>query len=94
MTELIEEKTTRNVNSLSQIEKDRLRGAISEMNDSMIRASAERDLQKEIKDNVCKELGLDKKIVGRMAKVYYNSNFASEVEQDQLFQDFYSVVLK
>lgn len=88
------EKATRSVNSLSQSDKDRLKGAISELNDSMIRTAAERDLQKEIRDSVCEELGLDKKIVGRMAKVYYNSNFANEIEQDQAFQDFYSVVLK
>lgn len=81
-----------NVNSLSQLDKDRLRNAIREMNDSMTRAAAESDLQKDIL-KICDDLGVDKKIVRRMAKVYFKANFNAEVEDNRTFEDFYSVVI-
>jgi hypothetical protein len=82
-----------NVNSLSQIDKDRLRNAIREMNDSMTRAAAESDLLKDILSKICDDLGVDKKIVRRMAKVYFKANFNAEVEDNRTFEDFYSVVI-
>lgn len=82
-----------NVNSLSQNDKERLKNAIKEMNDSMTRAAAESDLQKEIITKICDELGVDKKIVRRMAKVYFKANFNAEVEENRTFEDFYSVVI-
>lgn len=82
-----------NVNSLSQNDKDKLRKAIREMNDSMTRVASETELQKEILDKVCTELGLDKSVVKRMAKVFYKSSFTTEVEKDNTFRDFYSIVL-
>ena len=82
-----------NVKSLSQIDKDRLRNAIREMNDSMTRAAAESDLLKDILSKICDDLGVDKKIVRRMAKVYFKANFNAEVEDNRTFEDFYSVVI-
>jgi hypothetical protein len=81
------------VNSLSQIDKDRLKGVIREMNDSMTRVAAERELQKEIVDKICDDLGLDKKLVKRMAKVYFKANFNTEIEENKTFEDFYTIVM-
>lgn len=81
------------VNSLSQIDKDKLKGAIREMNDSMTRVAAERELQKEIVTKICDELGLDKKLVKRMAKVYFKANFNDEMEENKTFEDFYTIVM-
>jgi ABC-type microcin C transport system permease subunit YejB len=81
------------VNSLSQIDKDKLKGAIREMNDSMTRVAAERELQKEIVTKICDELGLDKKLVKRMAKVYFKANFNDEIEENKTFEDFYTIVM-
>lgn len=82
-----------NVNSLSAVDKDKLKGYIQEMNDSLTRISAERDLQKEILDKAFEEIGLDKKLVRRMSKVYYKSNFSEEVENDNTFQEFYEMII-
>lgn len=82
-----------NVNSLSSTDKQKLKNAISEMNDSMTRAAAERELQKEILTKIVDELGLDKKLVRRMAKAYFKSNFTDEVEDNRAFEEFYDVVL-
>jgi hypothetical protein len=81
------------VNSLSQIDKDRLRNAVKEINDSMTRAAAEKDFQKETIDNICDALGLEKKIIRRMAKAYFKSNFNDEQEEFKMFEDFYTIVM-
>jgi len=81
------------VNSLSQADKDKLKGVINELNDSMTRVAAEKEFQKEAITKICDELGLDKKLIRRMAKTYYKANFNDEVEENNTFEDFYTVVM-
>ena len=81
------------VNSLSQIDKDKLKGTIKELNDSMTRVAAEKEFQKEAITKICDELGLDKKLVRRMAKVYFRANFNDEMEENKTFEDFYTIIL-
>jgi hypothetical protein len=82
------------VNSLSTTDKQKLRNAIQEINNSMTRVAAERDLQKEITNKLAEELSLDKKLIRRMAKVYFKSNSTTEVEENNMFEEFYEGVLK
>ena len=56
------------IESLSPEDRKVLRKAIMELNDSMTRAGAERDLQKEIIVEANGKLGVDKKIIRRMAR--------------------------
>lgn len=79
--------------NLTTENKNKLRKAITEMSDSLIRISAERDLQKEIIKTVSEELGIEKKIIRRMAKVYFNNNFTQEVEIDEEFEETYRTVV-
>lgn len=81
------------VNSLSQTDKDKLKGVIKELNDSMTRVAAEKDFQKEAITKVCEELGLDKKLIRRMAKTYFKANFNDEVEENNTFEDFYTTIM-
>lgn len=80
--------------NLTTENKEKLRKAIRELNDSMVRTAAERDLQKEIIKDASENLGIDKKIIRRMAKVYYNANFANEVEENRTFEETYGEVLR
>jgi DNA-directed RNA polymerase subunit N (RpoN/RPB10) len=64
-----------------------------EINDSMLRVSSERDLQKEALDSITDKLGVDKKIVRRMARTYYKANFNAEVEDNNTFEEFYQTVI-
>lgn len=82
------------VNSLSTEDKKKLRGAINELNDSMTRTAAERDLQKETINKVFEDLGVDKKVIRRMAKAYYKANFNEEIEENKNFEEMYDVVMK
>lgn len=87
------QRTFVSINSLSSHDRQVLRGAILELNDSMTRVSSERDLQKDIIDKLTDKLGIDKKIVRRMAKTYYKANYSSEVEDNKAFEEFYETVI-
>ena len=82
------------INSLSIEDKKKLKNTILELNDSMTRVAAERELQKQAIDNIFDQLGVEKKIVRRMAKVYYKANYNSETEEENMFRDFYEGVIK
>lgn len=77
------------MSNLTTQNKDKLRKAVIEISDSLTRIAAERDLQKEIIKKTSEELSIDKKIIRRMAKVYFNANFTQEVELDEEFEETY-----
>lgn len=82
------------INSLSETQKKELKEAIQSLNDSLTRVAAERDYQKEAINNISDKTGVDKKIIRRMAKVYYKSNYAEEQEENRNFEEFYDGVMK
>ena len=87
-------KPQASLESLAETDKKRVRDAVLEMNDSMTRSMAERDLQKEITDKMTEEIGIDKKLFKRMAKVYFKANYAEEVEAHKEFENFYDGIMK
>lgn len=82
------------INSLSETQKKELKEAVQQLNDSMTRAAAERDYQKETIGNISDKTGVDKKIVRRMAKVYFKANYSQEQEENRNFEEFYDGVMK
>lgn len=82
------------INSLSNEEKKKVKNVIYALNDSLTRVAAERELQKEAINELFEELGIDKKIVRRMAKVFYKANYNTELEEHNSFQEFYDGILK
>jgi hypothetical protein len=85
---------TTSVEALSSEDRKVLRKAIMEMNDSMTRVGAERDLQKEIINETFDKLGVDKKMIRRLARVYFKANFNDEVEENNQFESFYDEVIR
>jgi ABC-type microcin C transport system permease subunit YejB len=83
-----------NISSLNDMERKKLKKAIMEMNDSMTRVSAERDLQKEVINTLNDELGVDKKLIRRLAKAYFKANFGQEVEENKAFEESYDLIIK
>ncbi|CAB4170634.1 hypothetical protein UFOVP908_105 [uncultured Caudovirales phage] len=81
-------------NSLSNEEKKKLKNVIYAINDSLTRVASERDLQKEAITEICDELGVDKKLVRKMAKAYFMANYNTIVEEEKNFQDFYDSIIK
>ena len=84
----------RSVQGLNDEERKQLRKAVIEMNDSMTRAAAERELQKETVDETCSKLGVDKKMFRRMARAYFKANFKDEVQENTDFEQFYTTVME
>lgn len=82
------------INSLSDAQRKELKEAIVQMNDSMTRVAAERDYQKETINSITDKTGVDKKIIRRMAKVYFKANYAQEQEDNRSFEEFYDGVMK
>jgi hypothetical protein len=82
------------INSLTETQKAELKNAIRELNDSMTRVASERDFQKETLNTISDKTGVDKKIVRRMAKVYFKSNYSEEQEENRQFEEFYDGVMK
>ena len=82
------------INSLNESQKTELKNAIREINDSMTRTASERDFQKETLTSISDKTGIDKKIIRRMAKVYFRSNYAEEQEENRQFEEFYDGVMK
>lgn len=70
-------------------DRKRIRAALQEMSDSMTRVDAERDLMKQIINNVHEEFELSKKTFRRMAKVYHRQNFSKEVAEHEEFEIMY-----
>ena len=67
-------------------EKDRkvIQGALREMSDSMTRASAEKDLQKD---------GVPKAQFNKLAKIYHASNLMEEAAKNEEFMEFAEAVM-
>ena len=82
------------INSLTESQKKELKEAIQQLNDSMTRVAAERDFQKDSVNSISDKTGVDKKIIRRMAKVYFKSNYAEEQEENRQFEEFYDGVMK
>lgn len=85
---------TVNANSLSVEDRKKIKHVIQLLNDSMTRVAAERDLQKDEIDALYQTLGVDKKLIKRMAKAYFKSNYSEEAEANSAFEDFYTLVVK
>lgn len=83
---------TRSVSSLTPEEKDKLRRLISELNDSMTRIASERQLIKDAIDGFHDQVAVDKKLVRKLAKVYYNANFDDEIDENQTFESLYTTL--
>jgi len=73
-------------------DKVKLIGALKDMSVSRARMDAERDLQKNIKNDVCKDLDLNKKVFSKLAKTYHKQNFSEEVQLHQEFETLYESV--
>ena len=84
----------RSVQGLTDEDRKILRKAVMEMNDSMTRVGAERELQKETTNEVADKLGIDKKLFRRMSRAYFKANFKEEVQENTDFEEFYTTIME
>ena len=81
------------VNSLTEQDRQKLKNAIKEMDASMTRVSGEREYQKTVINDLHDALGLDKKLIRRLAKTHFKANFKDEQDENSQFEEIYSEVI-
>lgn len=78
--------------TLSTIQIKAIKGLCQEMSDSMFRASAERDLQKEAIKAISKEHELAPQVLKKMSRVYHKSAYSELVAESDELQSAYTQV--
>ena len=73
----------------------KIRNAIEEISNSMVRTDAERDLVKEIINKINDEEGMDKRVLRKMARAYHKQNLHDETALNDEFEvAFTNIMLK
>ena len=78
--------------NLTPNDKLKLEGSLKDMSASLARVAAEKDLQKNMINDICDELQLNKKVFRKLAKVYYKQNLDDEVATHHEFEKLYETV--
>lgn len=78
--------------TLTPEDQKKLKKALDEINDSMTRKAAESDLIKDIVGKLSDELGLNKRLIRRLAKTHYKRDFDMEVAENKDFEQVYEYV--
>jgi hypothetical protein len=83
------------VNQISNpADREKLLKVIREVSDSMARAQGEKEYIREAIADISKQLQLPKKIVAKMAKVYFKHNYDEEVAVQDQFETLYETIVK
>lgn len=72
--------------------KDAIRNAIKELDASMIRVKAERDLQKDILQNIQDKVDVPKKYIKKMATIYHKQNLQEVKAENDDLETLYEAV--
>lgn len=72
--------------NMNPVDKKKLENALKDFSASMTRTEAERDLQKNIKDDICEELQLNKKVFMKLARTYHKDNYTEEMQLHDEFE--------
>lgn len=86
-------KNETKLSSLNDEEIKTLKKAVLELNDSLLRVSGEKELQKDIIDKLNDELGVKKSLIRKIAVTYFNASFQNELEKNKEFEDGYEQVI-
>lgn len=75
-------------------DKQKVLDAMKICSDSMLRIDSEKSLIGETLKKLSKEVGVSKKVLSKMVKVYYKKNYDEEVAQQEQFEKLYTTVVK
>lgn len=77
---------------LLEEDKKKIKNAVQEASNSLLRIDAERDLIKNIIVDLFDAYKVPKKTLKKMIKVYHKNNFHEEVAEADEFEDLYQKV--
>ena len=69
-----------------------IRGVVDELINSLVRESSEKELRKEILDEVKEKYGLDKKIIAKIAKDRFKDTHGKTVGEHEDYQAMYETL--
>ena len=72
----------------------RIKDAVTEASNCLVRIDGERDELKTIADVMAEELDVPKAVFNKMVKVYHKASFDAEVAKNEDFQAFYETIMK
>jgi hypothetical protein len=75
-------------------DRKKIKDAVEEMSNSMVRVSAERDFQKDVCDRIKDEVGLAPKYLKKLATVYHKQTFVNVQEENESFETLYEEIVK
>lgn len=78
----------------NQKDLDRIKAAVKEANDSLIRIQSERDEIKAIAEVMQEELNIPKKFFNKMVRVYNKASFDKEIKEIEEFEALYETIMK
>tara|TARA_R110000782_G_scaffold174544_1_gene265741 strand:+ start:503 stop:748 length:246 start_codon:yes stop_codon:yes gene_type:complete len=73
-------------------DRDRLINGIKELSDSMARVAAEKDLQKNIVEDVADDTEVDKKYIRKLATIYHKQTFVKVQEETDEIVSLYDIL--
>ena len=80
-------------NVTNPADKKKIKDALFEISGSLTRIEAERELIKDIINDLADNFEMNKKTVRKIAKAYHKQNFTQEVADSEEFQELYQSIL-
>jgi nitrate reductase NapAB chaperone NapD len=72
----------------------RIKDAVKQFSDCLVRVEGERDEMKAIADMIQEDLEIPKKVFVRLAKVFHKQSYDKEVQEKTDFEEFYEKIMK
>jgi hypothetical protein len=73
-------------------DKKKIKGAMQEGSNSLVRIDAEKDLIKNIVEDLFEQYKIPKKTLSKMIRVYHKQTFLQEVANNDEFEELYQTV--
>ena len=80
-------------NITNPADKKKVKDALFEISGSYARIEAERELIKDVVNDLADSFELSKKQVNKIAKVYHKQNYTQQVAESEEFQELYESLL-
>lgn len=77
----------------NEVDRKKFKDALQEISNSYTRVAAEKDLIKEIVDDLAESFELPKKTINKLARIFYKQNLTQEVEDFDEVQTLYEEVV-
>lgn len=74
-------------------DRKKIRQALQEASNSLVKIEAERDLIKDIAKQICEDFEIPRKHVRKMIRVYHKQNFQEEMESAEEFEQLYEEIV-